>query len=309
MPLNLFDIPLIDRPDFEQLFDAGRFGCWALQARNLHDDGFCILDLEHPYIDDLTVDLIEVLYPIILPQIEAWQGCRQGVPRLQDGWQQYSQILAISQQALILDCLGSLYGRAPFAFQTLNFAVGSEQHFHSDAIHFHSYPHGFMCGVWIALEDVSIDSGPLVYYPRSHRLPYLNAASFDLSPELVAKEEHPQRFFEESWREAIKSHGFSPHRFLPKRGQVLIWHANLLHGGEQVVNREATRWSQVTHYFFADCLYTTPLMSFSYELGGPTLRNPFDIARDCRRYSDKVWDEIGLANRPMAKKSFRFTSK
>ena len=33
-----------------------------------------------------------------------------------------------------------------------------------------------MCGVWIALEDVDEDNGPLEYYPGSHRLPY-----FDLS--------------------------------------------------------------------------------------------------------------------------------
>jgi len=308
MSLNLFDKPLIDRPDFEQLFDAGKFGRWAREARSLHDHGFCLLELEHPVIDDLTQDVVEVLSPIMLPQIKSWQSGQQGVPRLQDGWQKYFQILKISQQSPILDCLNVLYGREPFAFQTLNFAVGSEQHFHSDAVHFHSYPHGFMCGVWIALEDISNDSGPLIYYPGSHRLPYLSAASLDLTPDLVAMEEHPQRFFEENWREAIRNNGYSPHSFLPKRGQVLIWHANLLHGGEHVVNREASRWSQVTHYYFADCLYTTPLMTFDYQLGGPTLRNPFDIARGCRRYDDNLWQEIGLVNRADANKSSRSKS-
>ena len=32
-------------------------------------------------------------------------------------------------------------------------------------------PPGFMCGVWVALEDMDMDNGPLVYYPGSHRLP------------------------------------------------------------------------------------------------------------------------------------------
>ena len=296
MALNLFDKPLIDHPDFEQLLEAGTFGCWAREARSLHDHGYCLLDLEHPVIDGIINDLIDILYPTMYPQIEAWRNGQQGVPRLQDGWHKYSQILDLSQQSLILNCLQVLYGRKPFAFQTLNFAVGSEQHFHSDAVHFHSYPHGFMCGVWIALEDVSTESGPLIYYPGSHRLPYLTAGILDLSPDLVAKEEHPQRFFEERWREAVNHKGYAQHRFLPKRGQVLIWHANLLHGGQQVSNRKASRWSQVTHYFFSDCLYTTPLKTFSYEYGGPTLRNPFDIVKGCRRYSDKNWQGLGLAN-------------
>ena len=305
MALNLFDKPLIDRPDFEELFDAGRFGCWAREARSLHDNGFCLLEFDQSVIDDLTLDVVEVLSPIMLPQVQAWQRGQQGVPRLQDGWQQHFQIFKISQQSLLLECLQVLYGREPFAFQTLNFAVGSEQHFHSDAVHFHSYPHGFMCGVWIALEDVSRDSGPLIYYPGSHRLPYLTAASLGLTPDQVAKEEHPQTFFEECWREAIKNNDYTQHFFLPKRGQILIWHANLLHGGEQVANRELSRWSQVTHYYFADCLYTTPLMSFDYQLGGPTLRNPFDIARGCRRYGDNLWKETGLLNRIVLNKSQR----
>ena len=32
-------------------------------------------------------------------------------------------------------------------------------------------PEGFMCGVWVALEDMDMENGPLVYYPGSHKLP------------------------------------------------------------------------------------------------------------------------------------------
>ena len=31
---------------------------------------------------------------------------------------------------------------------------------------------GCMCGVWVALEDMDMDNGPLVYYPGSHKLPW-----------------------------------------------------------------------------------------------------------------------------------------
>jgi len=29
-----------------------------------------------------------------------------------------------------------------------------------------------MCGVWLALEDIDADNGPLIYYPGSHRGPH-----------------------------------------------------------------------------------------------------------------------------------------
>jgi len=35
-----------------------------------------------------------------------------------------------------------------------------------------TYPEGYLVGAWVAVEDIHPDSGPLVYYPGSHRLPY-----------------------------------------------------------------------------------------------------------------------------------------
>ena len=51
---------------------------------------------------------------------------------------------------------------------------------HSDAIHFNSDPPGFMCGVWVALEDIDMDNGPLVYYPGSHKLPEVHDGGLGL---------------------------------------------------------------------------------------------------------------------------------
>ena len=218
----------------------------------------------------------------------------EGPPRVQDGWKTLPAVRELALHATVLEVLRVLYGREPFVFQTLNFAVGSQQHFHSDAVHFHSYPHGFMCGVWLALEDVRPGSGPLIYFPGSHRLPYRSAESLGLRPDQVKAEPHPQRFFEPTWREDVKKQNFKQKRFLPRKGQALIWHANLLHGGMAVKNRKTTRWSQVTHCFFADCLYTTPLQSFSHSDGGPYLRNPFDVATGQRRFDEKTWKRLGL---------------
>jgi hypothetical protein len=294
MALNLTGQPLIDRPDFTTLLRAGCFGRWQKEALCFHRNGFCVLDLRESDFRERVEAVVHDLKPLLHEELILWNQGKIGPPRLQDGWQTLDSIRALALEPIILDLLRHLYGREPFAFQTLNFAVGSEQPYHSDAVHFHSYPLGFMCGVWIALQDVRARSGPLIYYPGSHRLPYLSAESLCLSPDVVAVEPHPQRFFEEHWQNAVEKFGFVKRKFVPMQGQVLIWHANLLHGGEPVKHRATRRWSQVTHYFFADCLYTTPLRSFSPAEGGPCFRNPYDIATGERRYNKKSWDALGL---------------
>jgi hypothetical protein len=46
-----------------------------------------------------------------------------------------------------------------------------------------------------------------------------------------------------------------------KRGEAIIWSANLFHGGEKINDPTRTRLSQVTHYYFENCMYYTPLFS------------------------------------------------
>ena len=109
--------------------------------------------------------------------LDAWreQGGIGGL-RVQDAWQQSAAVKELALLPEVKAVLQSCWGREPFAFQTLNFPVGTQQHLHSDAVHFHSEPPGFMCGVWVALEDIHPESGPLEYVPGSQRLPYLQAA-------------------------------------------------------------------------------------------------------------------------------------
>jgi hypothetical protein len=46
-----------------------------------------------------------------------------------------------------------------------------------------------------------------------------------------------------------------------KKGQAIIWSANLFHGGNEILHKGSTRFSQVTHYFFENCMYYAPRLS------------------------------------------------
>src|SRR5262249_21172006 len=59
----------------------------------------------------------------------------------------------------------------PILINTLSFQKGSEQPNHIDTLFMTPVSFQKVVAVWIALEDVSADSGPLRYYPGSHRIP------------------------------------------------------------------------------------------------------------------------------------------
>ena len=135
-----------------------------------------------------------------------------------------------------------------------------------------------MCGVWIALEDIHRDSGCLEYYPSSHiQEPYISAKTIGLKNKDVISQKNPQILFESTWDELIKSKNYKKKLFCPKKGDLLIWHANLLHGGSKIKNQLLTRWSQVSHYYF-DCKCINPFYDTIDRVNNNLfIRNPPDL--------------------------------
>jgi hypothetical protein len=176
--------------------------------------------------------------------------------RIQDAWRMSESIKSIALHPPVLGALEELYGRKPLPFQTLNFPVGTQQAAHSDTVHFNTKPSGYMAGVWVALEDMDMDNGPLVYYPGSQRLPEINMQD-------VGAEGDPSQYgdYERFMIDLIEREGLRAEYGTIRRGEALVWSANLLHGGSPQRDEGRTRHSQVTHYFFEGCEYFSPLSS------------------------------------------------
>jgi ectoine hydroxylase len=145
--------------------------------------------------------------------------------------------------------LSFLLGKKVIPFQSLNFTLGSEQRAHSDSIHMTTEPPGYLIATWIALEDCTEENGPLFYFPGSHRLPYLMTQDYDSGNTALTIGEHSNRRYEDKIEQMVQEKGLKKQLFLAKRGDVLIWHANLLHGGSPIAQPGATRRSMVCHYF------------------------------------------------------------
>lgn len=278
---NLFEnplpgVPAIESPFFDRIFIEGAISDEVLSiACDLRRDGYAVIDFPDPQLDERAARIRAHLHDRY-----DWAGWRAGSTmsmRIQDAWQGDEDVRAIAANGRLLDLLSELYGRRAMPFQTLSFPVGTQQHVHTDSIHFSSCPERFMCGVWVALEDMDLENGPLLYYPGSHSLPvyvneHIGRAACDI-PNLASHYRH----YEALWDRLIEVHGLRPRRFCARKGQALIWTANLLHGGDRVRDRARTRWSQVTHYFFEGCCYYTPMDSDPF-CGRVSFRDPIDIA-------------------------------
>jgi len=278
---NLPDVPFVEQDAQTCAALMQQYPEHAETIRSLHEKGYAIID---PEFDLADLDTVQTY-------------CRRELKnkdRIQDGWLSEAAIGRLAVHRPVLDLLTKLYGRRAFPFQTLNFEVGTQQKPHADTFHFNSAPERFMCGVWTALEDISPDAGPLVYYPGSHKLDILERR--DLSGDKTYSD------YEAHIAAAIEAHGFGPEYGLLKRGQALIWSANLIHGGSRRSNLDLTRMSQVTHYYFDGCAYHTPL-DYDLEQDRPFVRQPFDLSRRKHVLSNRAhldqqlsWREI-LAQR------------
>lgn len=249
------NLPWIESPFFEE----------ELKQRNLSDElrqraieynreGFLILrDAFDPDFLDQTVVELNALQ----------NHFSYDEPRAGDLWTTNNGVRQIATNPKVLDLLNSLYGRDAVPFQTLNFKYGSRQKAHSDTIHFSSFPERYMCAVWVAMEDMDEENGPVTYYPKSHKLPIYSYQ--DMSEAFRPASDLPETFYSDAYQsfiqKLIEAHGFEEKQLTIKKGDALLWSANLLHGGSPIKNTDRTRWSQVTHYYFENCIYYTPQWS------------------------------------------------
>lgn len=133
------------------------------------------------------------------------------------------------------------------ASYSINFHNGSRQTLHQDSCVFHLGVPNLIVGAWIACEDVVEGSGPLVYYPGSHRGPLF--AEFDDYPNTNLRTA-PDAAVAARYNASVAAdaENFEEHRFMARKGDVLFWHGMLIHGGAQLTDPGTTRKSLVLHF-------------------------------------------------------------
>lgn len=149
----------------------------------------------------------------------------------------------------MLELLSFLLGREVGIWQSISFFRGSRQGAHSDAFHMTTEPPGYLIAIWIALEDIEPGCGPVFYLPGTHRLRQIVTEDLELDRESPWFVPDKAAAYYDRIKRQVTGSGVEPVRFLPRKGDVLIWHSNLLHGGGPITEPDSTRRSLVAHYY------------------------------------------------------------
>ena len=140
-----------------------------------------------------------------------------------------------------------IYDQPAIAFQSLYFEYGSQQGLHRDPMFVVTDPPAHLLASWVALEDVTAESGPLAYVPTSHRWPW-----FEFTPgSVVCGQGIPPEKRKEHGdytRSMLRERELEVQKFTCRRGDAFIWHAGLVHGGTPIEDAAQTRRSFVVHY-------------------------------------------------------------
>lgn len=175
-------------------------------------------------------------------------GMERRKSRIVDSFVPLPAALDLLSSPRLVEFMRAVFDDTPMLFQSISFDMGSEQGLHQDTAYVVVNRPMEMLACWIALEDVQPGSGELQYMVGSHRLgdfafgkgrKHWNAAEDGLDAH-------------HAWFNWIQSEGaqrgMPTEKFLAKRGDILIWHADLAHGGSPIADPELTRKSLVGHY-------------------------------------------------------------
>ena len=140
-----------------------------------------------------------------------------------------------------------LYTEPALAFQALVFTWGTEHEIHTDNAFIVADPPCSIVASWIALEDVDPGCGELAYYPGSHRDPLFMFANEHIAWQPTRGGDAAVRQYVDYLESMARARG-EPQYFLARKGDVMLWHANLVHYGTPVRLKDRTRYSMLTHY-------------------------------------------------------------
>jgi|CZKI01.1.fsa_nt_gi phytanoyl-CoA hydroxylase len=149
----------------------------------------------------------------------------------------------------LASALEGALGEPAVLFGSQDYQRGSSLRMHIDSLYTTPRTPHSLAAAWIALEDVHPDSGPLFFYPGSHRIPLYR---FNDGTHHAARDEEADWF--DYIDVQIRLRGLKQRKFLARKGDVLVWHSDLVHGGCPVKDAGRTRASLVCQYFGeSDC--------------------------------------------------------
>ena len=256
-----------DRSDFETLVrrksNSGELGPeMEASVRRWREDGFVVLNgaidpaMIDTYLDELEALKRESPSSLWVTSVHFQKPQRYDPDlikihdsvRIVDDYFFSSASRALLFHPAIITFLKVVFESQPLLTQSLSFKYGSEQAVHQDTAFVRMNSPFKLAAAWIALEDVEPGCGELVYYPGSHRWPdFLFSDRFKHYNKIRDGADVLDAWYRWIHEEAARR-GTDLMSFRARKGDVLLWHAGLAHGGAPISEPSASRLSLVGHY-------------------------------------------------------------
>lgn len=175
------------------------------------------------------------------------------LPRVVNLHVAYPEIMKLFTHAkLALAVQDKFFNDKSCVYTSLYFEVGTQQPLHRDTPYFCTKPEYQYLGVWVALEDAVEENGCLQVIKGAHLLPELDRdkIGIDLFGSLEKVPAHSQALWDTYQKQVISKaieKGLKVSRIPVKKGDIVIWHPQLPHGGSEIVNNHLSRYSIVFH--------------------------------------------------------------
>jgi len=174
--------------------------------------------------------------------------------------------------------LSKLFNESPLLHLALTGWVSTERNWHQDS---YLNPPSVWSGyaaAWIALDDIDVMSGPFEYVPGSHRWDVLRREKLFgfLDDQIRSNPDWPsitQAHVARVCEKKIMAMDAQRKYFVPKKGEVLLWHSNLIHRGTKPRNPDLLRKALILHYSgFSRRVDMEPKVRYGYGFyfNGPT---------------------------------------
>ncbi|UTA70189.1 phytanoyl-CoA dioxygenase family protein [Emticicia sp. 21SJ11W-3] len=153
----------------------------------------------------------------------------------------------------IISFLEAIFNSPVVGMQSLSFLYGSQQPTHADYPWVTAKIPSNLAAAWIPVEDVHINSGPLYYFAGSHK----KVKKFNFGNGIFYSGQYSTKTpldYARYLDDQCKELNLEKQTLLIKKGDVLIWHSALVHGGSIINDPNQTRKSFVCHYSSAQAL-------------------------------------------------------
>jgi hypothetical protein len=172
--------------------------------------------------------------------------------------------LDLATNTHVNEILKLFFNKEQVIYTSLFFREGTSQQYHRDTPHFYTNPIDQYCGVWYALEDIDVKAGPLKYCIGSHKLEVpCGHEIWNILYDKETEEDSKLSYVHKNLKALIKYNKTIENMCIEKnltfidennyinnkinKGDIIIWHPKLLHGGSDILDNTLTRYSMVTH--------------------------------------------------------------